>query len=130
MKNWSPSIHINQTRFFYYNVHRPKSLINNHFAGLFDWENAVIYDPLCEIATAPTWTSHYPKADALKKGFLQELGFTPDNFDNKLTAHFMRKMLDKIQFALRGERLADKHINFFNEGCKRANLEIKINLEV
>jgi len=114
-----------------YFIHNDPSDLNMRYEGnklvaVFDWENAAMYDPICELGSASTWTVQYPKDEQMIAGFVQELGYTPDNLQEKMSVYFLRKMLDKVQFALRGERLAEKHIRLFAEGCKRNGLDVKV----
>ena len=116
-------------------VHNDPSDLNMRYEGdkfvaLFDWENAAIYDPICEIGTAPTWSSAYPKREKLVEGFVAELGYTPANLDEKMNVYYLRKVIDKAQFALRGKRLAQKHINNFKKGVENCNLDAEVLVDV
>jgi len=114
-----------------YLVHNDPSDLNmrytdDKFMAIFDWENAVIYDPICELGTAPTWSTVFPKGDKMVEGFIFELGYKPVNLEKKMAVYFLRKTIDKAQFALRGGRLADKHIKNIKEGFEKNGLEINV----
>jgi len=118
-----------------YLVHNDPSDLNmryegDQFVSLFDWENAVIYDPICELGTAPTWSTVFPKKEKMVEGFISELGYKPDNLEKKMAVYFLRKIIDKVQFALRGERLAEKHIGYFKEGVADNGLNVKVLVEI
>lgn len=49
---------------------------------------------------------------------------------SKMSVYFLRKMIDKVQFALKGERLAEKHIRLFREGIKRNGLKVEVLLDI
>ncbi len=50
---------------------------NHKILAIYDWENAVAFDPILEIASAPTRTCHYPRSKQLIKWFLDQLWSTP-----------------------------------------------------
>ena len=102
----------------------------DQFVAIFDWENTTIYDPISELGTASTWTSAYPKEKQMIKGFVSELGYRPKNLEKKMAVYFLRKTIDKAQFALRGKRLAPKHIRNFNIGLKRNNFNFTARIEL
>lgn len=77
--------------------------------ALFDWENAVAYDPVSDIGSAHTWVCHYPRRKEMTRGYLDELGYEPDNFKERVTLHFLRTMLWKSAFALKGNRFSERH---------------------
>jgi aminoglycoside phosphotransferase (APT) family kinase protein len=84
-----------QTSYF---VHHDVADHNIRYLGqeihaLFDWENAVVYDPISDIGSAPTWKVHYPREAKLRAGFLAELGLKPNNFEAKVDVYFLRTML-------------------------------------
>lgn len=95
--------------------------------SIFDWENAVVFDPICDLGAVPTWKSHYPREKLFIDGFISEIGYKPANLENKIAVYLLRTMLWKIQFALKGNRLSSRHINLFEEALIRNGLsEIKI----
>lgn len=102
-------------------IHNDPSDLNMCYEGskflcFFDWENAAMFDPINELGTAPTWKSAFPKRGAMIKGYVAELGYKPDNLNEKMNVFFLRKMIDKVAFALKGERLSRRHIDFLIEG--------------
>jgi len=108
-------------------LHNDPSDLNMRYSGnklvsVFDWEHAVMFDPISELGIAPTWKSAFPKTEMLVNGFLEELGHRPDNLDEKVSVYFLRKMLDKVAFALKGERLSQRHLDLLREGLMRCRL--------
>lgn len=102
----------------------------DRISAVFDWENAVSYDPVCEVGSAPTWKTHFPRKEIMTKGFIDTLGYTPVNFKQKAAVHFLRKIVDKVQFALKGERLSQRHVDIFNQACKDNELLIESKIEI
>lgn len=101
--------------------------LDNKILSIFDWENAVVFDPICDLGAVPTWKSHYPREKQFIDGFVAELGKKPDNLEIKISVYLLRTMLWKIQFALKGNRVNARHINLFEEALIRNGLsEIKI----
>lgn len=115
-----------------YFIHHDIADHNTRYDGtkviaFFDWECSVIYDPISDIASAPTWKVQYPREKKLTEGFLSELGTIPDNFEMKVGVYLLRTMLWKVAFALKGKRLAEKHVNFLSDALTRCGLDIKVN---
>lgn len=98
----------------------------NKVVSLFDWECAVVFDPISDLASAPTWKVQYPREKKLTEGFIAELGQKPDNLEARVGVYLLRTMLWKTAFALKGKRLAAKHTNFLSDACERCGLEIEI----
>ena len=114
-----------------YFVHHDVADHNIRYTGreivaLYDWENAVVYDPLSDIGSAPTWKVQYPREAKLREGFLAELGNKPHNFAAKADVYFLRTMLWKVAFALKGQRLAPRHLDLFSDALRRNGLAIKL----
>lgn len=108
-------------------IHNDPSDLNMRYEGdklvaIFDWEHAIMFDPVSELGIAPTWKSAYPKKDAMIRGFLTELGEIPEYFEERMNIYFLRKMLDKVAFALKGERLSIRHLELLREGLQRNGL--------
>ncbi len=97
---------------------------NSNFLCFFDWENAAMFDPINELGTAPTWKSAFPKREAMIEGYVAELGYKPDGLEEKMNVYFLRKMIDKVAFALKGERLGRRHIDLFIEGITGNRIEL------
>lgn len=95
--------------------------------AMFDWECSVVYDPISDLASAPTWKVQYPRERKLTEGFIAELGAKPDNLETKVGVYLLRTMLWKVAFALKGKRLAEKHVNFLSDALSRCGLDVKIN---
>jgi len=83
----------------------------NRVLALFDWENAVAYDPVSEIGSAHTWVCHYPRRKKMSAGFLDTLGYVPEDYEARVSLYFLRTMLWKSAFALRGLRFSERHFD-------------------
>jgi len=77
---------------------------DNRITGIFDWEAAVIGDPILDLASAPTWRTHYPREKILIAGY-QSITKLPDNFEEKMNIYRLRTMLWKMVFAIRANIL-------------------------
>jgi aminoglycoside phosphotransferase (APT) family kinase protein len=101
--------------------------------AIFDWENAVAFDPVCELGSAPTWICHHPRKETMIKGFIFEmerLGLEiPKYFYEKIAIYFLRTMIWKIAFAIKGNRLKERHINLINQAFADCCLSIKLDFK-
>ena len=77
---------------------------NGHLEAIFDWETAIVASPVLDLASCPTWKSHYPKRAKLLEGFMsiQQL---PDNFEEMEKVYLLRTMLWKMRYAIRANIL-------------------------
>ena len=107
-------------------------------SAIYDRENAVIFDPICELGALPTRSSPYPKKQQLIQGFksyIQEAKLEDQvdlsSFDEKIALYFLRTILRKMPMAIKGKKLSSRHIDLFNEALQDNKLdkEIKINPE-
>ncbi len=94
--------------------------------ALFDWENAVAYDPISELGSASTWVCHYPRRQAMIEGFLKELGCEPENFHERISIYFLRTMLWKSAFALKGDRFSDRHLGLLKDALAETIPELQL----
>lgn len=90
--------------------------------AIFDWENAVAYDPVSDLASAHTWVCHFPRREKMTNGYLDQLGYKPNNFERRLALHFLRTMIWKSSFAVKGERFVDRHRNLLADALYEAGL--------
>ncbi len=88
-----------------------------HLVGIFDWETAVVGSPVIDLASCPTWRSHFPKREKLLEGY-QSIKPLPENFDEFEKIVLLRTMLWKIRYAIRAGILDDKRKAFFKETLK------------
>lgn len=118
-----------------YLVHHDLADHNIRYEGdkivaIFDWENAVAFDPICELGSAPTWVCHYPRKEKMIEGFLFEMKSLnleiPKYFKEKIAIYFLRTMLWKIAFAIKGGKLKERHINLINRAFSDCGLDIKL----
>lgn len=100
--------------------------IDNRFGCYFDFENLAAFDPLNEIATAPTWKSAYEKREKMLEGYIKELGIAPHNLYEKMSVYKLRKVLDKVAFALKGKRLSLRHLNLLTESLNENRLKVEM----
>ncbi len=73
---------------------------NNTITGMFDWEAAVVGDPVLDLASCPTWKTHYPRENLLIAGY-KSITKLPDHFEEKMNLYRLRTMLWKMVFAIR-----------------------------
>jgi hypothetical protein len=92
--------------------------------ALYDRENAVWFDPICEVWSAPTRSCHYPRLELMKAGFLQELWYVPPHFEEKINIYLLRTIIWKMAFAIKWNRFKLKHQQIMNTAIERNNLEI------
>jgi aminoglycoside phosphotransferase (APT) family kinase protein len=81
--------------------------------ALFDWETAVSGDPVLDLASCPTWRTHYPREKKLVEGFTS-VSNLPDFFEEKMNLYRLRTMLWKIVYVIR--------MNILNERRKQTFL--------
>jgi len=107
-------------------------------SAIYDRENAVIFDPICELGSLPTRAFPYPKKQKLIEWFnnyIQKSWLKGEvdlsHFDEKIALYFLRTMLRKMPMAIKGNKLSMRHINLFNEALKDNKLDrhIKVNPE-
>lgn len=101
--------------------------------AVYDRENAVIFDPICELWSLPTRVSQYPKKEKLKEWFWSYLNKSNiwDNvdissFDEKIAVYFLRTMLWKMPLAIKGNKLLPRHLEVFEEALRDNELDDKI----
>ncbi len=116
-----------------YLVHHDVADHNIRYEGdrvvaLFDWENAVAYDPVSEIGSAHTWVCHYPRLKLMSTGFIEALGFKPEDYDERVSLYYLRTMLWKSAFALRGLRFSERHFKLLREALDETIPSAKIKM--
>jgi hypothetical protein len=72
----------------------------NGLVGVFDWEAAVVGDPVLDLASCPTWRTLYPREEQLLSGY-KSISKLPDNFHEKKQVYFLRTMIWKAVYAVR-----------------------------
>ena len=92
--------------------------------AVFDWENAVAFDPISELGSAHTWPCHYPfKREKMVEGFIAELSYKPENLEKKISIYFLRTMLWKISLALGRGNYAERHKKFLDQALGENGLQ-------
>ena len=81
--------------------------VKDRITGIFDWENAVVGDPVLDLASAPTWTTHFPREGKLLEGY-RSVKALPDHLGEKMRIYRLRTMIWKMVFALRAGILNEK----------------------
>lgn len=74
--------------------------------GIFDWEAAVVGDPLLDLASAPTWKTFYPREKKLIDGY-RSVRDLPNFWKEKIAIYRLRTMLWKMVYAIRTGILTD-----------------------
>lgn len=86
--------------------------VGDRITGIFDWENAVVGDPVLDLASAPTWTTHFPREEKLLEGY-RSVRALPEHFGEKMQIYRLRTMIWKMVFALRAGILNEKRRHRF-----------------
>ena len=94
---------------------------DNHITGIFDWEAAIIGDPVLDLASCPTWRTFYPREEILINGYKSIIPL-PEYFQEKMNIYRLRTMLWKIVYAIRMNILNDTRKQKFYEALKLFNL--------
>ncbi len=81
--------------------------VGDRIIGIFDWENAVVGDPVLDLASCATWTTHFPREVKLLEGY-RSVRALPDHFQKKMQIYRLRTMIWKMVFALRAGILNEK----------------------
>ncbi len=80
--------------------------------GIFDWEAAVIGDPVLDLASAPTWKTFYPREEKMIEGY-RSIRDLPNFFKEKMNIYRLRTMIWKMVYAIRSDILnADRKRKF------------------
>jgi aminoglycoside phosphotransferase (APT) family kinase protein len=111
-------------------INSAKGVLNHHdladhnlmydergLVGVFDWEAAVIGDPVLDLASCPTWRTLYPREAELLAGY-QSVRSLPDNFAEKKNVYFLRTMIWKMVYAIRMNILTSERKQRFVEAMK------------
>lgn len=68
--------------------------------GIFDWEAAVAGDPVLDLASAPTWKTHFPRKEKMIEGY-KSMRDLPEYFEEKMNIYTLRTMIWKMVYAVR-----------------------------
>ena len=90
---------------------------NSKITGIFDWEACCIGDPVLDLASCPTWKTHFPREQKLIEGYTSVTSL-PNHFVEKMRIYKLRTMLWKMVFAIRA--------NFVTENRKQKFLSALI----
>lgn len=88
------------------------TFIGNKVASIFDWETAVISDPILDLASCPTWKTIYPREHKLLEGY-QSITPLPNHFIEKKNLYVLRTMLWKMVYSIRAKILNKDRIAKF-----------------
>lgn len=94
---------------------------NGHLEAIFDWETAVVASPALDLASCPTWKSHYPKREKLLEGY-KTIAPLPDNFLEIEKVYLLRTMIWKIRYAIRAGILNDTRKQMLLTTLKTCNI--------
>lgn len=89
--------------------------------GIFDWEAAVIGDPVLDLASCPTWKTIYPREKKLIQGY-KSITNLPDHFQEKMNIYRLRTMLWKAVYVTRMNIMNDLRKQTFLNSLKPFNL--------
>lgn len=93
----------------------------NRITALFDWEACVVGDPILDLASCPTWRTHYPRKEQLLAGY-QSVRDLPDHFQEKWNLYNLRTMLWKMVYAIRMNIVNDVRVERFKTSLAPFNL--------
>jgi len=82
--------------------------------GIFDWEAAVVGDPMLDLASAPTWKTFHPREEKLIEGY-KSFRDLPTFFREKMDVYRLRTMLWKMVYAIRAGILNDARMKKFQD---------------
>ncbi|HLD25365.1 MAG TPA: phosphotransferase [Patescibacteria group bacterium] len=85
----------------------------NVITGIFDWEAAVIGDPILDLASAPTWKTFHPREEKMIEGY-KSIRDVPNFFKEKMNIYRLRTMLWKMVYAIRTEILNEERKRKFD----------------
>jgi aminoglycoside phosphotransferase (APT) family kinase protein len=104
----------------------------DRIVAIFDWENAVAFDPVSELGSAPTWVCHYSRKEKMIQGFIfemKELGLViPEFFEEKIAIYSLRTMIWKVAFRVKGNNLPQRHLLFLKQALQDCGLDIKFKI--
>jgi hypothetical protein len=86
---------------------------NQTITGIFDWEAAVTGDPMLDLASAPTWKTHFPRDQKLIEGY-QSVRRLPDLYEEKINIYRLRTMIWKMVYAIRAGIINSDRKNKFD----------------
>jgi len=81
--------------------------------GIFDWEAAVVGDPVLDLASAPTWKTHHPREAKMIEGYASVRSL-PHFFKEKMNIYTLRTMLWKMVYAMRAGILNEERKRKFD----------------
>lgn len=90
---------------------------NNSITGIFDWEAAVVGDPVLDLSSCPTWKTFFPREEILIKGY-KSIAELPVYFHEKMNIYRLRTMLWKIVYVIRMNILNDVRKQKFIDALK------------
>ncbi|MDE1874171.1 MAG: aminoglycoside phosphotransferase family protein [Candidatus Micrarchaeota archaeon] len=92
--------------------------------GIFDWEACVVGDPVLDLASCPTWKTHYPREEKLIEGY-KSVTELPSDFEEKMKIYRLRTMLWKMVYAIRANILGtgDVRVKVFNDSLTALDLK-------
>lgn len=96
---------------------------SGRISGIFDWETAVVGDPVLDLASCPTWKTFFPREEQVVKGYHSIVGVN-DYFRERMDIYRLRTMLWKIVYAIRMDILDDARKQRFADSLKPFKLKV------
>ncbi|MBT4005336.1 MAG: aminoglycoside phosphotransferase family protein [Candidatus Pacebacteria bacterium] len=90
--------------------------------GLFDWEAAVIGDPVLDLASCPTWRTIYPREEQLLAGYAS-IRTLPELFLEKKAVYMLRTMIWKAVYAVRMDIMTPGRMQKFHDSLLMAGID-------
>lgn len=94
---------------------------NGHLEAIFDWETAVVASPVLDLASCPTWKSHYPKREKLLEGYRSILQL-PDNFEEMEKVYLLRTIVWKTRYVIRAGLLNEARTQRFQDVLRQVGM--------
>ena len=83
---------------------------NGKITGIFDWEACVVGDPILDLASCPTWKTHYPREEKLLEGYLSISEHLPEDLTDRMNIYRLRTMIWKMVYCIRIKIIEDSAI--------------------
>jgi len=91
---------------------------DNCITGIFDWEACVSGDPVLDLASCPTWKTHYPREARLIEGF-KSIKKLPEFLKEKMNIYRLRTMLWKSVFGIRAKIMNEERKSRFFKALEK-----------
>ena len=74
--------------------------IKKWLGWIFDWEAMVLWDPMLDLWSCPTWGTHCPRRELLIEGY-SSVKNLPDDYELRMDLYELRTWIWKVMFIIR-----------------------------